>query len=215
MATYLDQFLDSLKFFSQLHPDIQHPDLEEMKRNILSYQTGELADFYNKFRQGITAVANLYIEGAGGIQAAALNAHTHSQGLMTTWNQSQFGEACPLCVTIGNLYYKGTNLFPTTRDGIRSMIQRGKDRSAPIQGHFWLTADDMTVVDPTIISTLARWGKYPETKAKQCPTIIWREDSNSDFCYKPLLIDNTLFALIDEGPMVYDFGPPSPPTKDN
>jgi hypothetical protein len=86
------------------------------------------------------------------------------------------------------------------------MSQRGRELAARIQGHAWLTLDDMTVVDLTVLPTLTRWKKYPEPSAKQSPVLIWREGQSSDFLYEPLLADNGFVPAIDLLDTSYDFG---------
>jgi len=206
MATYLDQFIDSCKFHKELRPDIEHQDFRGMKRKILSYQADDLAEIYKKLRQILEALGKQYVDGGGGIEKAALNAHAYSQGLMETWNHSDFGQRFPLCATLGNVVFTGQSLFPLNRDGIRSMLQRGRELTADIQGHAWLTLDDMTVVDLTVLSTLARWKKYPEPATKRSPVLIWREGQRSDFLYEPLLADNGFVQCIDISGKSYDFG---------
>ena len=55
----------------------------------------------------------------------------------------------------------------------------------------------MTVIDLTIMETLAHRGEIKESELKENPIVIWREDIDSDFNYEPFLVDNEFANRVD------------------
>jgi hypothetical protein len=105
-------------------------------------------------------------------------------------------EAFPLAVTIGNVYYRQNNIYKVTRTSIAQTVAEGFRADKNVDVHVWLTLDDMTVFDLTIVPTLISNGLLA---ADTPPLLMWRETDQSDFKFEPLLADNKFFERVDTG----------------
>lgn len=101
-----------------------------------------------------------------------------------------------LSLTVGSVRFKGEPVFETTRAAIAGLIAAGGAPAIDLPVHVWLTLDDLTVIDLSIVPTLVKYGSLP---ADTPPVLFWREDAAGDFAFEPLLVDNLFFERIDSG----------------
>lgn len=123
--------------------------------------------------------------------------HAISQSFYENYNKTKYGDAFPLNITIGNVYYKGKNIYNTNQDKIRSIIHGGRQLDKDLGVHVWLTLENMTVIDLTVLPTLSK-KKLFKLKSKSNGILIWREDVKSNFYYEPLLVDNKFMHRVDK-----------------
>lgn len=194
-SNYLKQFIQSIRFYTELFDDAPSDiDFGQIEGAIRRYQSGELTSEYARIRQFAAEFGADYVAGYPGEVARAC--HAVSQGFFETWGRLPFGEAFPLTVTVGNVYYKGNNIYEATKESIAGLIQAGFQEDATVDVHVWLTLDDMTVIDPTIIATLkAKDAISPDVS----PILLWTENDPGDFHFEPILTDNQFFSRIDSG----------------
>lgn len=193
--TYLQQFLEAVRFYTELFDDAPAAlDLLEIEAAIRRNQSAELAEEYRKLRLFAASFGADYIARYPGEVARAC--HAVSAGFFETWNTLPFGPTFPLAVTIGNVYYRGENLYEVTRESLARIIHEGSNVNTTVNVHVWLTLDDMTVIDPTIVSTLLAKGTI---LADAPPVLVWREGEPSDFRFEPVLTDNQFFGRVDTG----------------
>jgi hypothetical protein len=128
--------------------------------------------------------------------------HAISHGFAESLQLLPLGQELPLAITIGNVSYRGTSLYQVTYEKIDAIISHGFDASKTVDVHVWITLQDMTVVDLSLLSTLAAMGLTDSLSPSADQVLIWREDSVSDFEYEPLLVDNEFFLKVERGVVV-------------
>lgn len=128
--------------------------------------------------------------------------HAISHGFATTLQEHPLGDDSPLAITIGNVSYKGDSLYQVTHERIDTILKHGFDPTKTVDVHVWLTLDDMTVVDLSILSTLAAMGLTSGLPRGAGRVVFWRDDSVSEFEYEPLLVDNDFFSKVERGIVV-------------
>lgn len=101
-----------------------------------------------------------------------------------------------LRLTIGNVYFKGNNIYQLTKKTLKSIINDGQDLSKALDLHVWLTASDMTVYDLSIIPTLRELG-YDMQSYAHCDYKVWCAADKKDFDYVPLLVDDKFSRRVD------------------
>lgn len=104
-----------------------------------------------------------------------------------------------MAVTIGNVHYKGQNIYNVSKSALKRILNVGHNTNEKLNVHVWLTLDNMTVFDLTILSSLAAMEIMPPLQEEESPVLVWREDSPGEFNYEPLLIHNAFFDLVDSG----------------
>jgi len=129
--------------------------------------------------------------------------HATSHGFALSLSKLM-GNAAPVAITIGNVMYKGKNLYLSTRESIQNLIQRGFDQSSTVDTHVWLTLPNMQVIDLTIIPTLKAMGIYEPSSLTERQVLCWREDELGDFDFDPILVDNDFFNKVELGKVEYD-----------
>jgi hypothetical protein len=201
--SYLERFIDALRFLAELHAEYR-PDFDEVRKTLLSYQSNELRSHYlalvDKF---IKPFAGSYVARLDASTQVAHSCHGVSQGFFETWCTLEIAQAFPLSLTVGNVYYKDENIYGVSKSLIQQVLNEGFQPNKKLGVHVWLTLDNMTVIDLTILSSLALMGKYPTFNGKATPVLIWLEDNPGDFHFEPILVDNNFFTKVDTGKVVY------------
>jgi len=198
---YIDLFIDALRFLAKLEKQYRksEPNFDEFRKALLQNQGDKLKREYETLRSKVLQpLAETYVKRAGAYGEIARACHSVSHGFYETWNRTKFAESFPLTVTIGNVYYKEECIYNVSKSSIKRILNEGNQVATTLDVHVWLTLDDLTVIDLSIISSLIKMGKVDES-AVQNPILIWREIEPSDFCFEPLLVDNNFFRKVDSG----------------
>lgn len=201
--SYRRKFIDSLRFLGQIEPEsgVSEEQLLGVEEVIVMTQTD--ADMVKAYAKGLELLVAI---GEQWIQAMPYGpqhkCHSLAQGFMMTWSSTPFAEATPLAVTIGNVYYKGQNIYDATRESILETIRIGPT-TEKLPMHVWLTRDDMTVIDFAIQPSLIAMGLMEPIPAEESPLLIWKESDPGNFRFEPLLVHNNFFHLVDEGEDIF------------
>ena len=194
--SYLNEFVESLQFLRDFSDDYRvNAQDERTLRNIL----GELeslhdANYYKEIRNFVRILSQAVL--ANYREEDVVNkCHAVSQSLWDTYKKN-IPTGIEMSVTVGNVIYKGKNLYRLTRDGLREIIAQGPTATGSLDVHVWLTLEEMTVIDLTIVPTLVHRGELPES-ALEDPILFWREGIESDFEYQPILVDNEFMHRVD------------------
>ncbi|WP_312165390.1 hypothetical protein [Massilia timonae] len=193
---YLDQFISALRFYFDLYPtEASRPDFGRLQQHFQQNQSPLLAPLYEGTRAFTAHLAEQFVAGYPGEIAHAC--HAASAGFLKSWELSRpDGLPASLAMTVGSVRFKGQPVFETNRTAVASLVHAGRDPGTDLPVHVWLTLDDLTVVDLTIVPTLVRQGQLPSGTA---PVLYWRHDTASDYEFEPVLVDNLFFERIDSG----------------
>lgn len=197
--SYRSKFIDSLRFLGQIEPEswVSEERLRGIEEVIVMTQTdADVVEAYAKGLELMVAIGEKWIQAMP--YGPQHKCHSLAQGFITTWNSTPFAKAAPLAVTIGNVYYKGQNIYEATRESILEAIRIGPT-TEKLPMHVWLTRDDMTVIDFAIRPSLIAMGLTEPIAAEESPLLIWKESDPGDFRFEPLLVHNNFFHLVDEG----------------
>lgn len=191
--SYLDQFISALRFYVELNPAEPAPcDFNDLRQYFLHQQSPAQVPSMANTRKFLTLLAERFVEGYPGDIAHAC--HAASAGFLHSWHASRLPGT--LSLTVGSVHFKGEPVFETTRVAIAELIAAGRAPKVDLPVHVWLTLDDLTVIDLSIVPTLVKCGHLP---ADTPPVLFWRENAAGDFSFKPLLVDNLFFERIDSG----------------
>ena len=146
----------------------------------------------------LTPFAERYLAEASERGKIANSCHATANGFYESWKMNRYSVICGFYVTIGNVYFKGENLYKLTKSKLLSILDSGNATNESINVHVWLTWDNMTVVDPTIVSTLLEREKL-NPKEVHSKVLIWKQEKPGDYEYEPILVDNDFLSKIDTG----------------
>lgn len=201
-ASYLEQFIESVRYLEVFQSDAM-PDYTEMGRTLLSFQSAENAPMYRRLLEevllplGRSFLANSPFK-------VANSCHSVSHAFRHNFcNLPGVGEMFELAVTVGNVYYRGENIYQVSRDSIRDLVKRGPRDGEVLPVHVWLTLEDMTVLDLTILASLRHRGQYD---GHSDGMLVWNANEPGDFIFEPLLVDNLFATRVDNVTLVHPDG---------
>lgn len=195
---YLEKFVDSLKFLVRFNKEYRrsNPDFIEIEQTLRELSHPANKEVYEQMRVVIEKLAFEYAEKIP--QEHLVNrCHSVSHGFGEAFRNSELGEAFSMNVTVGNVYYKGNNIYGVTKQKLKQVINQGYQLESELPVHVWLTLDDMSVFDLTIIPTLIEKGLINPSEIEKS-ILIWHENMESDFHYEPLLVDNDFMHRVDK-----------------
>jgi hypothetical protein len=193
---YLDQFVSALQFLPEISDEHSGGVQDEvtLKSVLTDLQSQRQSGVYDEVLELIKKLSTIVI-GTLSPEDVVNKCHAVSQSLFEKYNNLASG-SFQLCITVGNVIYKGDNLYNLTKDGLRGIIEKGPSAIGSLDLHVWLTLEDMTVIDLSIIPTLVHRGELPES-ALADPILFWHEGMDSDFEYQPILVDNGFMYKVD------------------
>ncbi|AIW22365.1 hypothetical protein F0267_01605 [Vibrio coralliilyticus] len=187
------------KMFLDVASNLNTSDNDTKIRQIVMSPDSE--DLRLAMGQLIAEMAEYFIEGRNNMNPGCIahQCHIVSHGFKLFFDQNCSEPSLPqfanLKLTVGNVFYKGENIYKATKRTVRDTIDDGRKLDRKLDVHVWLTASDMTVYDLSIIPTLRAKGHNIGSDASQL--IVWRQEDKSDFIYKPLLVDDDFANKVD------------------
>ncbi|MDZ4202855.1 MAG: hypothetical protein U1C96_12010 [Gallionella sp.] len=204
LSRYSDQFIEGLRFLAKLNKAYRksQPNFAEIGKIILSHKTGELKPAYDELREKLLRpLAENYLDCLGNSTEIANRCHVLSHGFLEIWGGTKIGRDYPLSVTIGNVFYRDENIYNLSKSSLKRILNEGKRLDTSLNVHVWLTWDDMTVVDLSIVSTLVGRGKLAQSEVDSL-ALIWTEEAPGDYRFEPILVDNDFFNKVDDGHLI-------------
>lgn len=193
--SYLNQFVDSRRFLEkfekkQKKQGFNYEDFSrDIERNCLDK---DLQDFLDK---------NLGYAADGFIRNSPSNlanlCHSVSQQFYDNWMSQEIGNIAPVAITIGNVKYRGKEIYKVSRSSVKRVMAKGFCPNESLEVHVWLTFSNMTVLDLTIVPTLISKGLASSSDFGDRRYVIWKEDEGSNFEYIPILQHNNFMYVVD------------------
>jgi len=197
MKSYLDQYFEAFSLPKTVGPtsEVKALNIGVTKNVAKALQHGEFRkDYDDKAIPIIKAFAELYLKHRPA--PIAHNCHAVSDGFLKTWESTQCSQGLPLTITIGNVWFRNQNIYGATAQTVLDLLSEGPVARKKLPVHVWLTLDDMTVFDLTILALLPLLGSK---STDQSSVLVWRDGVSNEFSYEPLLIHNGFFGLVDTG----------------
>ncbi len=199
MDNYIEQFVAAFKFLEKFEPElvamkVDYAELAETYRNI-SDQHVTLD--YKILHSHLLQAAKFSVENFAKqqpVEHQCLSVHFNFQHWL---KQQKLGQYADYKLTVGNVYYKGSNVYKTSKTKIKQMIRSGPQLSETLDLHVWLTLDDMTIYDLSIIPTLRAKGYIKHKQGSSPEVLVFRPGEKSDYEYRPLLVDDSFFHRVD------------------
>lgn len=194
--TYIDHFVAALQFYFELNPSEKSgPDFDRLRQSFLQNQLPPVAPAFRNTKRFAAHLADEIVRTFPG--DLAHSCHAASSGFLQSWYASQPPEIIgTFAITIGSVRFQGHPVFEATRSSVAEVINCGHQPNTTLPVHVWLTLDDLTVLDLTIVSTLIASGDLPANASR---ILFWREDQPSEFSFEPILVDNLFFERVDSG----------------
>lgn len=193
---YISDFVESVAFGRQLEGiEFNHTELSARIYQSSSTVSHRLPEI----KQGLQLFAEQYIKSLEMRAPIEHSCHATSHGFAETFNSLPFADEVPLAITIGNIYYKGKNIYGVTHRKIEHILTKGFEPEKTIDVHVWLTLVDMTVLDLTVLSTLHALGLSEVAPTRGNSVLVWNQGSHPEIEFEPLLVDNDFFSKVDSG----------------
>lgn len=193
---YISKFLDAMIFAGELDPELK----------IGQEKIAQLEKYYNEQRKNkeikviinkeLSQYANGYIQNAP--FTLANQCHNISQSFFDLCTKNRITEICGMAITIGNVKYKGKELYKATPEYIKETIDKGFQPEEPLNLHVWLTLVDMSVLDLTIIPTLISKNIATPKDFKSKDLVVWRKNNDHHLEYIPMLHDDNFLHKVDK-----------------
>lgn len=196
VMNYLEQFVDSMRFLekfdkNQKKQGLNYEDVSRgIERNILDE---ELQNFLDN---NLGNAANGFISNSPGNLANLC--HSVSQQFYENWMSQKIGDIAPVAITVGNVRYKGREVYQVSRSSVKRIMAKGFCPDESLDVHVWLTFSNMTVLDLTIIPTLVSKGLASPSDFEDFRYVIWKEGESSSFDYIPVLQHNNFMYVVDK-----------------
>jgi len=198
-APYLEQFIESVRYLEVFQPEAKQ-DYSELRRVLRSFQSSESAPVYQGLLEEVLLPFSASFLARSPFRVA--NAcHSVSHAFRHNFRSLPgVGEMFEVAITVGNVYYRGENIYQASRESIRGLIEQGPRDGEELPVHVWLTIEDMTVLDLTILASLRHRGQYVGTDKG---ALVWKESNPGDFHFEPLLVDNMFATRVDNITLVH------------
>ncbi len=195
---YLKKFVSSLKFLEEFNKEYrkQGNNFELIEHSLLKFCSTENENMYSFIRAKIEKTAHHFINRIP-VENLINNCHIVSSDFYKYWKSVEPSNAFSIDVTIGNVYYQGKSMYDLSKSKLKTIINQGFQPDKELPVHVWLTLEDMTIFDLTIIPTLVAKGMLNLNEAKKT-VLVWRENNPSDFYFEPFLIDNDFIDRVDK-----------------
>jgi hypothetical protein len=155
---------------------------DELFRNMILHESGRINSFLEK-RDPFSEISN---------RCAYICHH-----IIGPCSRLRPFEASRVALTVGAVHHKGENTFNVTRDSVISVMKIGYNPKCGYRIHAWLTVENMTILDPTILANLLKNEKISGESYVHCRTLVHDPDVADEFEFTPFLVDNSFFVKTD------------------
>lgn len=123
--------------------------------------------------------------------------HSFSDAFNRGW-RSQVGDMpIWLLLTVGEVKHRNNSIYDVTKSKVADCVRKGFQPAETLDVHIWLTLEDMTIFDLTIMASLLRRDSISPIEYKMTPVVIGKPDELTDFTYIPYLVDNDFVRKVD------------------
>lgn len=197
--TYQEQFFAAVELLGVLDRAYYTPArMAGMRDYLLDSTSGRHALVYDQLVAQFPTIARQFVRPHDPIHELGRRCHSYSDLFNDTWRK-RGGEKAPwFLLTVGEVKFRGESVYEVTEQKVITTFQRGFQREEALDVHVWLTFEDMTIVDLTIMASLLRLGWIDRKHYKQSPVVVGKAAQLADFEYQPLLVDNDFARRIDQ-----------------
>lgn len=193
---YLKQYVSSLKYLEEFSEEYRKKgnNFEAVEKELLENCSTENENRNSRIRARIEEITNSYVKTVPP-ENLINNCHVITYDFYQQFIKG-YG-AKHIDITIGNSYYQGKSRYNLSKQKLKTIINQGFQPDKELPVHVWLTLDDMTVFDLTIIPTLIAKGELNLNEVTN-HVLVWRENTISDFHFEPLLVDNDFIGRVEK-----------------
>lgn len=155
------------------------------------------ADVYKKMVPIISEIARKFASKHDPITQLGRRCHTLSDNFNRGWSAHVGNMPIWLLLTVGEVKYKQESVYDITQSKVEDCVRRGFQPNEALGVHVWLTLEDMTIFDLTIMASLLRLGWISKAEYDARPVIIGKPEELQDFVFVPYLVDNDFVAKVD------------------
>jgi hypothetical protein len=197
---YTDNFLKGIGLAGTIDPVFvkDGSQVESFKRYITDAVSGRNDDVYAQVRPVLTTLAHRFVAAHDPRQELGRRCHVFSDHFNRQWRNVP-NNPIWLLLTIGEVKYKGDSVYDISEFDVIRTVKRGFRPDEPLNVHAWLTLEDMTIIDLTLMASLLRLNRFTEPEYRKMPVVIGKPDELADFEYTPFLVDNDFVARVDRG----------------
>lgn len=193
--SYIDEFVESMRFAAKLsgkNIGVTHEfeTLSHYYRDVSKNQ--DMAEFV---RETILQAAKTFVRNTP--YGVADQCHSISQQFFERCRDIGLTDYCGLAITVGNIEYKGKEVYPTSREHVASALEDGFSPDKPLDLHVWITTVNMFVIDLTVIPTLIGKGLAKPKDFKGSDVVVAKNGVKKTLRYRPILHDDEFMYKVD------------------
>lgn len=164
---------------------------------LLDANSGRHAGVFQEFHRHLPDIARKFVAEYDPIAELGRRCHSFSDLFNRGW-RARGGERAPwFFLTVGEVRFRGESIYQVTEQKVIETYQRGFQPNEELGVHAWLTFEDMTILDLTIMASLLRRETIGPADYRRQPVVFGRSDTLVDFEYHPYLVDNDFVARVD------------------
>lgn len=196
--TYQEQFFASVELIGVLEREYCTPDRMANLRDYLLESTSEKrAPKYQEFVPDLPKIARRFIRGHDPISELGRRCHIYSDQFNRAFRARAGSGAACFFLTIGEVKFRRKSVYDITEQTVITVFRRGFQPDEELGVHVWLTFEEMTIVDLTIMASLLRIGWIEQSEYDRNPVVVGKAAQLAEFEYKPFLVDNDFAARVD------------------
>ena len=145
---------------------------------LLDSTSARRAPDYEAFLPELPEIARRFVRGHDPIRELGRRCHSYSD-LFNRNFRSRVGEgAAWFFLTIGEVKFRRESIYHVTEQKVITSFQRGFRPDENLGVHVWLTFEEMTIVDLTIMASLLRLGRIDRANMNVIPS-SWGKQTSS------------------------------------
>lgn len=172
--------------------------IDSFKSYIVDAISGRHDDIYDKVRPILAGHAHRFVAAHDPHKELGRRCHVFSDHFNRAWRASLPNNPIWLLLTIGDVKHRGESVYDVSEFDVVQAAKCGFRPDEPLRVHVWLTLEDMTIIDLTLMASLLRLKWVSESEYKEMPVVIGKPDELADFEYTPYLVDNDFVSRVEQ-----------------
>jgi len=196
--TYQEQFFAGVELIGMLEREYYTSErMAGMRKYLLDATSAKRAPEYQEFVPGLPKIARQFVRPHDPVRELGRRCHIYSDQFNRAFRAHIGDGAAWFFLTIGEVKFRRESVYDITEQKVISVFQRGFQPNEELGVHVWLTFEEMTIVDLTIMASLLRLGWIDRSEYDRNPVVVGKAEQLTDFEYQPFLVDNDFAGRVD------------------
>ena len=196
-AEYRQRFIAGMDLLAELDSRCDRDEVARDKRHVEAVGLGENLETYRAVVSTAAFMARQWLRPHDPWEVVGRRCLDFSHGFHRLWEERTKGALLKAWLTVGDVRNRGESIHGADRAKVERRVRRGLAADAPPDVHVWLTFEDMSVLDVTIMAALLRLGRVSPEQYMRNPVVFGRPEALGDFQFVPILVDDDFRAKVE------------------